>query len=55
MLPIFLYRFKLIVCLEHLQKQLHKSHDGWGWKRPLEIIKSNLSAEAGLPRTGCTR
>lgn len=27
--------------------------NGWGWKRPLELILSNGSAQSGSPKAGC--
>lgn len=35
MLPIFLYRFKLIVCLEHLQKENYTNPRMVGVRRDL--------------------
>lgn len=31
-----------------------ESQKGWGWKRPLGVIKSNIPAQAGSPRACCS-
>ena len=36
------------MCLQH--KALTESQSGWGWKGPLEVVWSNLPAQAGPPR-----
>ena len=55
--PVYLptsRRFSGHQCL-HLLWQVTESQKGGGWKGPLEIIQSNLPAEAGSPTAGCTR
>lgn len=42
-----------IVAISDRSQSYTESKNGWGWKRPLEVIWSNYPAQAGSSRASC--